>query len=174
MIEKKLKNFKGMDYNKLDESTKSRLASFVEKVHKKGLTFKELREMNNREFNKALELKGRFSNAKVSAQRRLLTQTYGSNVRRVESKERAIKNYKNFGYSGKRLDQINRELSQTIGSIFDSISIDIEALLYSKIKTPYIRERKANLKTKELLLIDKTERDNLNQKIKDILGFWSP
>ena len=167
------------DYLKLSENTQKRLGSFLVKVHKSGTSFTELRLMNDVDFALALGIKkgkrikgNKFSN--IESNRRLLSQTQKTKERREGSIKLAEKPYIKFGFRGKRLEALNKELIRTSGNVFSAISYEVEKKYFSHIKDKKIRERKSDKKAKKLLLIPKSERDKLKIVDKNILDTFSP
>jgi hypothetical protein len=167
------------DYSKLSEGTKKRLTTFLKLAHKSGASFTDLRKLNDKDFAQTLgiikgkRIKGnKFSN--IESNRRLLSQAQKSKERREGSINRALVEYKDFGYRGKRLDQVEKELIKSSGNIFSAISYEVEKTYFSNVKDKDKRERKANKRTKKLLLISKEDRKNLERVDQDILSDFSP
>lgn len=178
MVKKKNKR-ESKDYDNLKPSSQKRLASFLEKAHKSGYRFAELRKLDDNDFALALDIsKGKrikgnkWSN--VESNRRLLNQVQKTEKRRTESIEKALKPYKNFGFKGKGLEKIKRELIEISGNIFSAIANEIEKTYFNQEKTKEIGKRKAEKYTKKLMLIPKDKRDKLNQIDQDILDNLYP
>jgi len=173
MVKKKTKR-PLKDYNDLSESTRKRLDNFLDKAYKSGYKFAELREMNDDDFainlgiSKGKKIKNnKWSN--IESHRRLLNQVQKTDIRRTETVNRITDKYQTFGFRGKGLDKIKRDLTTISGNLFTVISKEIEKTYYAKIKNKERRERKANNHTKKLMLIPKSERENLNQIDYDII-----
>lgn len=150
------------DYSQLTDSTKKRLASMLESIHKGGYTLSEAKKLNDK------DLKVIFPNVKdLSSYRRLFNQITNSKERREGSIAIAKKVYVKANWTGKGLVKIEKELIKVSGNIFSAIS--------DKVKKTYnLSDREADLYAKKLLLISKSERKNLNKTDYDILDDFSP
>jgi hypothetical protein len=163
---------KSKPYSQLSKRTKERLTFFLKLAHKSGVSFTELRKMNDKDFGLTLGIKRTKSN--IVANRKLLSQAQKSKARREGSISRALTSYENFGYHGKGLDKIEKELIKSSGNIFSAISYEVEKTYFSNIKDKDIRERKANKRAKKLLMINKSDRKKLERVDQDILSDFSP
>ena len=148
------------EYSQLSEPTKSRYSSMLEKLHKSGFTISEVRNFTGKELKNAL---GNKATVKTNeAYIRIIKQISSTPERKEKTIEKTLISYKNFGYRGKKLNDIEKELVKTSGNTFMSIAKDLQHEGYS--------EKESYYKTRELLKVPKSDYDKKLTKIeKDII-----
>ncbi len=160
--------FKGKEYKNLSESTKTRLASALEKVHKSGFTISDYEQMNDKDFASNLGIKlgkkTKYGYSNVYAHRKLFRQTKGSAERKQNSVDKAIKHYEKDGWPGKGLKRMRRELVKTAGATFFEVH-DQVLKEHKELKT---RQERYEY-TRQLLKVPMSAIDDLEQKDQDII-----
>lgn len=137
------------EYSQLSDTTKSRYSSMLEKLHKSGYSITEVRDFSGMELKKAL---GNKATVKTNeAYIRIIKQISKTPERKERTIALTLISYKNFGYRGKKLDVIEKELIKTSGNTFMSIAKDLQNVGYS--------EKESYYKTRELLKVPKSDYD---------------
>ena len=146
-------------YQELSVSSKSKIASTLERLDKIGITVKEAKRMTDTDLRKAIGFKGK--KASFEGFKRNVRQITFSQEHRKESANIVIKKYKKFGFKGVKLKQLEKDLTKTAGSSFISISEELQKLGYEKYKSYDQAEF--------LLKIPKSEYDTIPIEQQDIL-----
>lgn len=146
-------------YSKLKESSKSTLASTLEKVHKTGFSARELLEMNEKDFRSAYGTKA----IDWKAQQRRLRQIVGTNERKNESAKRVIDTYKKQGFRSKRLEQIEVEVNKSASNTFQGV--------VDKVKDKFLitKDQEAYKYARDLLKVPPSQVSDLNATEQEIL-----
>lgn len=146
-------------YSELSESSKSKIASTLERLDKAGITIKEAKAMSDADLRKGVGFKGKktsFEGFKRNVQQITFTQEH-----RKESANIVIAKYKKYGFKGRKLKELEKDLTKTAGSSFISISQELEKIGYDKDES---------YKAAELLLkIPKDKYDTIPAAEREIL-----
>ena len=145
-------------YSKLSKSSQKRLGQFAKKVHLAGTTASKVKKMTDSEIRTTFQTKAK----DLDTFRRLARQLTATKERRESSIEKALKSYVKFGFKGKRLEQVEKELIKSTGNTFMAMAQDIQDKLGLSEKESY---KKAN----ELLKLPKSEYDELSDLEIEIL-----
>lgn len=120
-----------LKYSKLTPTTKGKLNSTLVRLHKSGITQKEALALSDKDLKQALGFKGKKTSFE-GLKRNIKNLSVGINDKDKLSRKEglrtlALPKYAKFGYRGKRLSIIKKELSKAIGlNIFFDISKEVQ------------------------------------------------
>lgn len=165
-------------YSKLDEKSKNKYASIVNRLEKAGLKKRDILDdkgnfiISDKQLKSNLGFKGKQSS--FNGLKRNIKETLNTGIDKVDKRKRKegsvnilLTKAKKSGYIGKGLSQIKFRLDKTAGvNPFFDIS--------QKVQTTFnISEKKAFVITRDILKRVKKGKQALNQKEKIILSYFS-
>jgi len=158
-------------YNKLSSNSKAKLNSTLIRLHKAGLTQKDALGLSDKDLRKALGFKGTktsFNGLKRNIKNLSVGIDKKDALKRKEGlRSLALPKYAKFGFRGKKLSIINKELGKTVGlNIFFDISKDVQTRFG-------ISEKKSWFITRNILKKAKVNFNQLTQIEKIILSYFS-
>lgn len=152
-----------LDYKDLSEGSKSKYTSMLTLLHKSGFTISEVRNFTPKELKNALGNKAVLKTNESYL--RVIKQISMTSERKEKTIEKALISYENFGFRGKKLDQMKKELVKTSGNTFMSIAKDLQKKGYS--------EKQSYYRTRVLLKVPLSDYDSkLEQSDIDILEMY--
>ena len=152
-------------YSQLSESSKERLSSVLERLHKSGLSVKDVEAMSNVQLKRAIGFKGKISS--LEGFRRNVAQLQFTQIRKESISNRTLISYQKAGYRGKGLSRVSHQLRKGIGlnTFFD---------IAKKVQTTFNISKSQSYKRTDLIL--KKARINykkLSKREKEILSYFS-
>ena len=152
-------------YFQLSESSKERLSSVLERLHKSGLSVKDVEVMSNVQLKRAIGFKGKISS--LEGFRRNVAQLQFTQIRKESISNRTLISYRKAGYRGKGLSRVSHQLRKGIGlnTFFD---------IAKKVQTTFNISKSQSYKRTDLIL--KKARVNykkLSKREKEILSYFS-
>lgn len=158
-------------YKDLSKGSKSRLSGTVARLHKSGITVRQVYDskgkqvMSDIDLKKGLSFKGK--KASFDGLKRNILQIQLSQERKEGLSTLALPQYVKFGYKGKKLSVITKELRKTAGlNIFFDISKKVQ-------KQFNLTEKEAFRRTDLILKMAHTNYKKLSKVEKVILSFFS-
>lgn len=149
------------DYNDLSDSTKNRYASMLEKLHKSGFTTMEVRNFTGKELKNALQNKATIKTNEAYI--RIIHQITTTIERKDKTVDLALDSYKKFGFKGRGLDKIEKELTKVSGNTYFAI--------VKRLQKDYKEsEKKALIHARDILKLPKSHYTMLEQKEQLILA----
>ena len=154
------------EYNELSKSSKSKIASALQRLDRAGITTKQAKEMSNTDLRKAIGFKGKKTS--FEGFKRNVYQITFSQEHRKESVKIGVGKYKQIGWKGIKLKQLEKDLTKTAGSSFISIADELEKIGYTELDK---EGKKLSWKRAEFLLkIPKDEYSQIPIKEREILA----
>ena len=159
-------------YSQLKPLSKNKLSTTLERLHKSGLKRNDIfRPKDNKQLisDKELRLSLGFKGKKASFEglKRNIRQIGISKERKEGSVNLSLPKYANFGFRGRKLDIIKKELRTTSGI---NIFFDIQAKVQKEFN---LTKNQALIQTKAILEIAKTNYTKLNKREKIVLSYLS-
>lgn len=160
-----------LKYSKLSANSKAKLNSTLVRLHKAGLTQKDALALSDKDLKQTLGFKGTktsFEGLKRNIKNLNVGIDKKDTLKRKEGlRTLALPKYAKFGYRGKRLSIVKKELGKTVGlNIFFDISKEVQTRFN-------ISEKKSWFITRNILKKAKVNFNQLTQIEKIILSYFS-
>ena len=152
-------------YTQLSKGSKEKLRTTLERLHKSGITVKDVKTMSDLQIKKALGFKGK--KASFLGLKRNINQLQFDLERKEGVSNSALPTYVKFGYRGKKLSRTKNELRKTVGL---NIFFDIAKKVQKEFK---LTERQSYKRTDLILKQANINYKNLSKREKELLSYFS-
>ena len=152
-------------YSQLSKSSKIKLSSTLNRLHKSGLTVKDVSTMSDSKIKQALGFKG--SQTSFKGLKRNIDQLQFTQQRKEGISNLSLISYSKVGYRGKGLSRVKSQLRKSVGlNIFYDISKEVA-------KKYGLTEKQSYKATNTILIQARKNFKKLDKKEKELLSFFS-
>lgn len=152
-------------YSQLSKSSKTKLSSTLNRLHKSGITVKDVSTMSDAKLKQALGFKG--SQTSFKGLKRNIDQLQFTQERKEGISNLSLVSYSKIGYRGKGLSRVKSQLRKGVGlNIFYDISKEVQ-------KKYGLTEKQSYRATDTILTQARKNFKKLDKKEKELLSYFS-
>lgn len=152
-------------YSQLSEGSKKKLSGLLVRLHKSGISVKDIPSLSDFQLKKGIGFKG--SQTSFKALKRNIVQLQYTQERKEDVSNRSLISYSKIGYRGKGLSRVNSQLRKSVGlNIFFDIAKDVQ-------KKHKLTEKQSYSATRKILKQAKLNYKRLDKKDKELLSYFS-
>lgn len=152
-------------YTQLSSSSKKKLSTTLNRLHRSGISVKDIPNLSDNEIKKALGFKG--TQTSFKGLKRNINQLYFTKERQESISNQSLSSYSKIGYRGKGLTRVKSQLRKTIGlNIFFDIA--------KKVQDKYALTKKQSYRATDTILTQARKNfRRLDKKEKELLSYFS-